>query len=142
MMKAQVFRSEIWSLEFGFKPVRMIAVDLPDEQGQTKTKVVWYLLYYVRYLGVTWWPQPQKDEFGNAIYQPAPGAGRTARRFVPGFNAQQHRAGQRTEATFIPQAIPLITAKERVGKPVYDSVAISKVLVEQSTPLVSKEVWA
>ncbi len=55
----------------------MIAVDLPDEQGQVKTKVVWYLLYYVRYLGGDLSAQPQKDEFGNEVYQPAPTAGRT-----------------------------------------------------------------
>lgn len=141
MVKGQIFRSEIWSFEFGFKPARMIAVDLPDEQGQVKTKVVWYLLYYVRYLGGDLSAQPQKDEFGNQVFQPAPTAGRTARRFVPGFTLHSTALGKRYESKFIPQAVPLITAKERVGKPVYDSVAIQKVLVEQSTPLVSKEVW-
>ncbi len=37
--------------------------------------------------------------------------------------------------------MPLIVEKERVGKPVYDSVAIQKVPVKQSTSKVSDEVW-
>ena len=141
MVKGQIFRNEVWSMEFGFKPVRMIGVDLPDEQGQVKTKVVWYLLYYVRYLGGDLSAQPQKDEFGNEVYQPSPTAGVAARRFIPGFTLNSVALGKRVEAKFIPQAIPLITEKERVGKPVYDSIAIQKVPVQQSTPLVSNEVW-
>lgn len=141
MVKAQVFRSEIWSFEFGFKPVRMIGVDLPDGQGGTKTKVVWYLLYYVKYLGGDLMAQPQKDEFGNEIYQPTPSGGRAARRFIPGLTLNSTSLDKRYEAKFIPQAVPLIVEKERVGKPVYDTVAIQKVPVEQSNALVSKEVW-
>lgn len=141
MVKGQIFRNQIWSMEFGFKPVRMIGVDLPDGQGQVKTKVVWYLLYYVRYLGGDLASQPQKDEFGNEVYQPSPTAGLTARRFIPGFTLHSTALGKRYESKFIPQAIPLITEKERVGKPVYDAVAIQKVPVQQSTALVSNEVW-
>ena len=141
MVKGQIFRNEIWSMEFGFKPVRMISVDLPDGQGQVKSKVVWYLIYYVRYLGGDLASQPQKDEFGNEVYQPSPTAGLTARRFIPGFTLHSTALGKRYESKFIPQAVPLITEKERVGKPVYDAVAIQKVPVQQSTALVSNEVW-
>ena len=141
LVKNQIFRSEIWSMEFGFKPARMIAVDLPDGQGQTKTKVVWYMLYYVRYNGGDLASQPQKDEFGNDVYQPTPTAGRTERRFIPGFTLNSIALGKRYEAKFIPQAVPLIVEKERVGKPVYDAVAIQKVPVKLSTRLESHEVW-
>ncbi len=141
MVKGQIFRSEIWSMELTFKPVRMIGVDLPDEQGQMQTKVVWYLLYSVRYKGGDLASQPQKDEFGNAVYQPSPTAGLQARRFIPGFTLHSTSLGKRYESKFIPQAVPLIAAKERVGKPVYDSVAIQKVPVQQSTDRVSHEVW-
>jgi hypothetical protein len=37
---------DIWALEVNFKPVRMILVDLPDQQtGKTSRELVWYLAY-------------------------------------------------------------------------------------------------
>ncbi|MCC6510556.1 MAG: hypothetical protein IT423_15750 [Pirellulaceae bacterium] len=141
LAKNQIFRHEVWSMEMGFKPVRMIPVELTNAQGVVETKIVWYLLYYVRYLGGDIDPSPSKDSFGNEIFQPAPGAGRTVRRFLPGFTMNCSALGKRFESRFIPQAIPLITEKERVGKPVYDAIAIQKVPIQLSTPRESHEVW-
>src|SRR6185295_18840991 len=41
------FRRDIFCLEFSFKPLRMIAVDLPTAAGGTERKLVWYLVYRV-----------------------------------------------------------------------------------------------
>jgi hypothetical protein len=40
----------LWDLEFSFKPLRMIWVDLPTAQGAFQRKQVWYLVYRVRNL--------------------------------------------------------------------------------------------
>ena len=45
------FRREIWCLEFSFKPLRMIEVDVPLPAGGTQRKLVWYLVYRVRNTG-------------------------------------------------------------------------------------------
>ena len=41
------FRREIWALEFKFKPVRMISVDVPQPSGMMQRKQIWYMVYSV-----------------------------------------------------------------------------------------------
>ncbi len=111
-VKDQVFRNEIWGFELGFKPVRMIGVDMTDPAtGESKTKVVWYLLYYVKYKGGDVVPKAEKDEFGNDVYNPTPTAGRVQRHFIPSFTLNSTSLGKRVDCKLIPQAIPLITGK-------------------------------
>ncbi len=45
--KDVAFRRDIFCLEFQFKPVRVIAVDLPQPSGLFQRKLVWYLVYCV-----------------------------------------------------------------------------------------------
>lgn len=42
------FHRDIWYLEFEFKPVRVIDVDIPQPDGNMKKKKVWYMIYKVR----------------------------------------------------------------------------------------------
>jgi hypothetical protein len=44
-------RRTIWNLEFSFKPMRMIQVDVPQASGRMQRKLVWYMVYRVRNLG-------------------------------------------------------------------------------------------
>jgi len=41
------FRQDVWALEFKFKPVRMIWVDVPQPGGIMKKKLIWYMVYSV-----------------------------------------------------------------------------------------------
>jgi hypothetical protein len=45
------FRQEIWALEFKFKPVRMIMVDIPQPSGMMQRKLIWYMVYAVTNTG-------------------------------------------------------------------------------------------
>ncbi|MBR6436403.1 MAG: hypothetical protein IKS45_07845 [Thermoguttaceae bacterium] len=45
------FHRDIWYLEFEFKPVRVIDVDIPQPDGNMKKKKVWYMVYKVRNSG-------------------------------------------------------------------------------------------
>jgi hypothetical protein len=49
--KDVVFERDIWALEFTFKPVRLIEVDVPDDQGRMQRKLIWYLVYKVKNTG-------------------------------------------------------------------------------------------
>jgi hypothetical protein len=40
-------RRDVWCLEFKFKPVRMIWVDVPQASGQMRRKLIWYMVYSV-----------------------------------------------------------------------------------------------
>src|SRR5262245_38182198 len=46
-----LLRRTIWNLEFSFKPMRMIQVDVPQASGRMQRQLVWYMVYRVRNLG-------------------------------------------------------------------------------------------
>src|SRR5262245_7627263 len=46
-----LLRRTIWNLEFSFKPMRMIYVDVPQGTGRMQRQLVWYMVYRVRNLG-------------------------------------------------------------------------------------------
>jgi len=41
------FQHDIWSLEFAFKPMRLIEVDVPLPSGKMRKKQLWYMVYRV-----------------------------------------------------------------------------------------------
>jgi hypothetical protein len=45
------FRREIWALQFKFKPMRMISVDVPQPSGMMQRKLIWYMVYSVTNTG-------------------------------------------------------------------------------------------
>src|SRR5262245_59581527 len=49
--QAALLRRTIWNLEFSFKPMRMIYVDVPQASGRMQRQRVWYMVYRVRNLG-------------------------------------------------------------------------------------------
>lgn len=42
------FRRRIWNLEFTFKPLRMMWIDIPQPSGKMAKKLVWYLVFRVK----------------------------------------------------------------------------------------------
>jgi hypothetical protein len=67
---------EVWSLQFKFKPMRMIRVDLPQSSGMMQRKLIWYLVYSVTNTGKTLapvrdLPVPENDELTtkHEVYQ-------------------------------------------------------------------------
>jgi len=45
------FYHDVWALQFQFKPVRMIWVDVPQPSGQMRRKLIWYMVYSVTNTG-------------------------------------------------------------------------------------------
>ena len=45
--KARTFARPVWALEFQFKPVRMLEVDIPQESGFMRKQLIWYMVYSV-----------------------------------------------------------------------------------------------
>src|SRR4051812_37442302 len=43
-----MLRRTIWNLEFSFKPMRMIYVDVPQSSGRMQRQLLWYMVYRVR----------------------------------------------------------------------------------------------
>ncbi|MDR2346092.1 MAG: hypothetical protein LBE18_08500 [Planctomycetaceae bacterium] len=45
------FTRDVWCLQFSFKPIRVITVDIPNKDGTLDKKTVWYLVYNVKNVG-------------------------------------------------------------------------------------------
>jgi hypothetical protein len=78
------FRHDVWSLEFKFKPVRMMWVDVPDNRGQMSRKLIWYMVYSVTNPGNTMHPVEQADGTYKVELVDKPV------RFMPIFNLEVH----------------------------------------------------
>jgi hypothetical protein len=54
------FRHKVWQLEFEFKPMRMIYVDIPQTSGMMQRKLVWYMVYTVKNTGEVFAPKQEE----------------------------------------------------------------------------------
>jgi len=95
------FGHDIWNLEFTFKPIRFLQVDVPGPDGQVEHKLVWYMVYQVRNLG----DQPVD--------------------FIPYFVLQSRDGKRFYPDRVIPAAVPLIQRREDGRRELADSATIA-----------------
>jgi hypothetical protein len=55
------FRHDVWVLDFKFKPVRMIWIDIPQPSGLMQRKLIWYMVYSVTNTGQVMHPVESED---------------------------------------------------------------------------------
>ena len=67
-----IFRRPVWCLEFGFKPVRMIYVDVPQPTGKMQRKLIWYMVYRVTNRGYALSPKPDTNRFHASAASSSP----------------------------------------------------------------------
>ena len=138
--KRTVLRREIWCLEFAFKPVRTITVDVPQPSGKLQRKLVWYLVYRVRYLGGDLVPEPNVDEWGRTTYEVS-AVSRENRYFFPQFILRSHEFNKSYQDRIIPAAKELIEQRELKGGELLNTVEISQAPIPLSTAENPREVW-
>jgi hypothetical protein len=61
MAQGAAYPQDVWGLEFAFKPLRMIEVDVPQSSGRVQRKKFLYLVYRVRNTGAGLKPEIQPD---------------------------------------------------------------------------------
>lgn len=141
------FRRDVWCLEFSFKPLRMIWVDVPQASGEMKKTLVWYLVYQVRNTGSTLSPT---DPTERASFDSArlPQKVETARRFLPNFLLEGHeldRDGNRLYREYvdryIPAALEPIRRREVPGRVLHTSVSIAEAPIPVSAEENTEGVW-
>jgi len=137
--KQIVFRGDVHCLEFAFKPVRMIDVELPTKTGFRQTRV-WYLLYRVRYLGSDLRPTLEKDKFANPVYDTSAVSAKWVR-FIPDFRFSSSLLSEPLLDRVIHPAKKAIAERERVGATLHDSVSIQRVKIPLSTTADDHPVW-
>lgn len=138
--KVAVMRREIWCLEFAFKPLRTISVDVPQASGKMQRKLIWYLVYRVRYLGGDLVPDSVTDEWGRVTFRPA-GAAREGRYFFPQFVLQSHEFAKSYQDRIIPAAKTPIEEREVRGATLLNTVEISQNPIPLNTDEDPHEVW-
>jgi len=140
MAKQVVLRREVYCMEFSFKPLRHIYVDVPVGGGATQRKLVWYMVYRVRYRGGDL--RPVADEIGGAkLYQRLESIAYESRRFFPLATLRDQVSGQEVLDRIIPSAKSVIAAREQITAPLYNSVEISNQPIPRSNDKSAPGVW-
>jgi hypothetical protein len=118
--KDAYFRHDVWTLDFKFKPVRMISVDEPHAGGHMERKLIWYMVYSVTNTGKVYHPTEDVDlKYETAqksrIYQVTPVD--QPIRFLPEFvldTFQRGRKGTLTNKQYPDRVIPVAMAAIRL----------------------------
>ncbi|MCU0961990.1 MAG: hypothetical protein MUF48_18000 [Pirellulaceae bacterium] len=135
-----ILRRAIWNLEFAFKPMRTIEVDVPQPSGRMQKKIIWYMVYRVRYLGNDLEPEPVKDEWGHETFT-VRDTSHEGRFFFPQFLLESHDLSKTYLDRIIPAAKEPIAQRELRGQGLLNSVEISREVIPLSTPDNPQDVW-
>lgn len=145
--KAVGLRREIWNLEFAFKPMRRIFVDVPQPTGKMQRKQIWYMVFRVRNPGGTVRPKPVKDEtFGHVTF----GTERAAKqplRFMPHFvlSGKVLEEGKYVTKEYLDRVIPAarraIEQRETPGLKLLNTVEMMKADLPVDDESGSKGLW-
>ncbi|MAT71809.1 MAG: hypothetical protein CMJ58_20055 [Planctomycetaceae bacterium] len=128
MAKDAPFVQDAWCLQLAMKPLRMIEVDVPQANGQTRRQLVWYLVYRVRNTGAG-----LSGEVNDAGEYVTAEKGTEPIRFVPEFvlvSQDRDGAGQPIRKAYldrvVPAAIPAIARREMRGGELLSSVEMAQ----------------
>jgi hypothetical protein len=137
------FRRDVWCLEFSFKPLRMIYVDVPQPTGKMQRKLIWYLVYRVKNTGATLQPVEQPD--GTVTAKPGQGG---PVQFVPQFvleSQDRSDAGQPLFKAYLDRIIPVadeaIRQRETPDRELLNSAQISERPIPVSDARADRSVW-
>lgn len=130
------FRRDVWNLEFSFKPLRMMYVDLPQPGGNMERTLVWYLVYRVKNLGGHLQPEPKansKDFVNQSVDYPV--------RFFPQFVLETDKYKKAYLDRVLPLAVESIQKREDPRRKLLDSVEMSNQPIPLSTAGDDHSVW-
>lgn len=140
MARQVIYRREIYCFEFSFKPLRQIYIDVPQPSGKMSRKLVWYMVYRVRYRGGDL--RPAADDVGGApLYKRIEGIGYEQRRVFPTLVLEDHLSGKKYLDRILPTAKEKIAAREQITAPLLNSIEITKVEIPRSTDEAAPGVW-
>ena len=137
------FRSSVRCLEFTFKPLRMLEVDVPQKSGKMQRKLIWYLVYRVRNTGIGLASQEQADGTFAAIP-----SDQKQMRFIPQLvlvSLDRDQSGQRVRKAYldriIPTAIGPIERREVAGGRLLNSVQVAEQLLTPEVGRGAQGIW-
>ena len=140
MAREVILRREVYCLEFSFKPLRHIYIDVPRADGRMQRKLVWYMVYRVRYRGGDL--RPAADTVAGAkIYKRLESIHYDSRFFFPMLVLSDHISGKRFVDQILPTTRDKIKVREQIQVPLHNSVEITRVKVPYSSDPAAPGVW-
>jgi len=126
------FRRDVWALEFSFKPVRMVWVDVPQPGDKMRRQLVWYMIYKVTNTGAILHPvekneTPQKFDV-ERVSRPL--------RFIPQFLLEDPESEKVYSDRLVPVAMQPIRRREDPNRRLLTTVEMSQ---QQIAP--GESVW-
>jgi hypothetical protein len=147
MSKAIVLRRDIWNLEFAFKPLRRIWVDMPQPTGKMQRKHLYYMVYRVKNNGSDLAPKPIKDETFEHITYGTERVNKDGLTFLPQFvlSGKVLEDGVYKDREYLDRILPYATAaiadRENIASKLHNTVEIVKVRVPLSDDRNDRSVW-
>src|SRR5204863_1724156 len=123
-------------LQFSFKPLRMINVDMPTTNGRTEKRLIWYMVYRVTNLGEH---LPANAAGANKQAADQPSAEEVY--FHPQFVLESHEYQKAYLDRVLPQAVKAIQKREDPNRVLLDTVQMSQHPIPLSVADENKSVW-
>jgi hypothetical protein len=132
------FRRGVWYLEFTFKPLRIINVDMPLADGKMSDRLVWYMLYRVKNLGQHLEAEPE----GNKNQSLAANQPTTEEiHFHPQFVLESPQFKKAYLDRVLPLAVEAIEKREDPHRKLLDTVQMGEQPIPLSTADDDHSVW-
>ena len=138
--KEVIYRRTVFCFEFSFKPLRHMYIDIPRPDGRMQRKLVWYMVYRVRYRGGDFRPAADKIA-GDDVYERMETVRVDKRKFFPMFLLRNQVNGRQYLDRLLPTARQKIKVREQISAPLYNSVEISRIDIPYSNDKSSPGVW-
>ncbi len=140
MAKQVILRREIYCLEFSFKPLRHIYIDVPRADGRMQRRLIWYMVYRVRYRGGDL--RPAADTVAGApIYTRVESIRYDSRYFFPMLVLRNLETNKNYVDRILPTAVDKIKVREQITAPLYNSVNITRVKIPYGSDSASPGIW-
>lgn len=145
MAKQVRYRREIYCMEFSFKPMRQLEADLPQPDGSTKKKVIWYLVFRIRYQGLDLRPTAEARQLGGVsyskLYPKIAGVTRPSRYCFPMLALRSEKYEKEYLDRVLPSLTQTIAQREKIYSKLYNTVEITSVPVPHTDTEDAEGVW-
>ncbi len=138
-MQARLHR-EIYCFEFSFKPLRHIYLDVPGTDGRMQRKLIWYMVYRVRYRGGDLRPATDRVA-GVDIPRRVEAIHYDARYCFPMLKLVDHSDGREYTDRILPSTTNRIKVREKITTKLYNSERMGRVKIPYSTDKSAPGVW-
>jgi len=118
--KQVAFRRDIWALQFSFKPVRMIWVDVPQSEEKMQRELIWYMIYSVTNDTPVLHPVEQPD--GDWEVEDVA----RSLKFIPRFILEDTESNKAYPGQLIPVAMGPIRLREDPNRPLLNTVEMAQ----------------